>query len=207
MSAGEHGNPLCGSQVAPSADLFLELGKSLRSTALLSNRRRSRRHRTNARSPARRRRGNAMVGFDTTYLNRGFDLSANPSEIYLRVVRPSIQLDASSSGQSVGGLAKPNARIVALSRLRGLIGGNPQSGTSGKPLRAAGLAAVAGAPPNLSLDLPAAPSAPSSPNPLLNPGYGLGDTPAAAAGRFDPPNSSVARLREQDSLVSFRSRT
>jgi hypothetical protein len=126
-------------------------------------------------------RGNAMVGFDTTYLNRGFDLSANPSEIYLRILRPSIQLDASNSGQSVGGLAKPNARIVALSRLRGLVGGNPQSGTSTKPQRAAGLAAVAAA--------PAAPSPPSpspSPNPLLNPGYGLGDTPAAAAGRFDP---------------------
>jgi hypothetical protein len=121
--------------------------------------------------------GNATVGFDTTYLNRGFDPSANPSEIYLRVLRPSIQLDASSNGQSVGGLAKPNARIVALSRSRGLIGGNPQPDAGSKPQRTAGQTALAAA--------PAPPSPPPPPNPLLNPGHGLGDTPSAAAGRFD----------------------
>jgi hypothetical protein len=131
-------------------------------------------------------RGKTTVGFDTTYLNRGFDLSANPSEIYLRVIKPSIQLDASSSGQSVGGLAKPNTRIVALSRSRGLVGGNPQSGTSGKPPRAAGLASILTAP--ATPPPPGPPPAPSpspSSSPLLNPGRGLGDTPAAAAGRFD----------------------
>jgi hypothetical protein len=70
-----------------------------------------------------RGRGDCTVGFDTTYLQKGFDRSTNPSEIYLRVLRPSIYLDASTSGQAVGGIAKPNMRVAALSRLRGLVGG------------------------------------------------------------------------------------
>ena len=68
-------------------------------------------------------RGDCTVSFDTTYLNKGFGAGANPSEIYLRIVRPSIYLDASGSGQAVGGVAKPNTRVAALSRLRGLVGG------------------------------------------------------------------------------------
>ena len=69
--------------------------------------------------------GLVRVGYDPTYVTNGFDRTTNPSELYLRVVGDSIDLDVSGQGNSAGGVAKPNARLAALSRRIGFVGGTP----------------------------------------------------------------------------------
>jgi hypothetical protein len=65
------------------------------------------------------------VGFSRQYVDFGMDKSRNPSEIYLNVLRPAIDLDVSDQGRSSGGLAKPNARLAAVGRVTTMIGGRP----------------------------------------------------------------------------------
>jgi hypothetical protein len=55
------------------------------------------------------------------YIEHGF--AANPAEAFLDVVAPPVYLDLNSNGTSSGGVAKPNSRVIALSRSRGPIGG------------------------------------------------------------------------------------
>ena len=70
-----------------------------------------------------RPQGSIQVGFTPQYVRHGFNTSLNPSEIYLGVLGPDIALDVSNQGAASGGLAKPNALVVALSRKSGIVGG------------------------------------------------------------------------------------
>lgn len=63
------------------------------------------------------------VGFNRTYRDSGFDPANNPGEVYLDVLTTGIYLDASDSGGAVGGVARPNAALAALSRKLGVVGG------------------------------------------------------------------------------------
>jgi hypothetical protein len=63
------------------------------------------------------------VEYNPRYVRSGFDPERNPAEIFLNVLEPRIYLDASSDGQSTGGVAKPNAQLAALSRKIGPVGG------------------------------------------------------------------------------------
>jgi len=65
-----------------------------------------------------------QVSYDKWYVRNGFDSAKNPAEIYLNILSPEIQLDVSREGQKTGGLAKPNSRIVSLSRVTGPVGGS-----------------------------------------------------------------------------------
>ncbi len=110
--------------------------------------------------------GMIKVRFNPTYVESGFDHGRNPSEIYLDVISPEINLNVASDGASSGGVAKPNTRVAAISRANGLIGGRvlaPNGSGAGKHL-----AAPAGPPPGANSEAPAA------------------DFTAALSGRFDP---------------------
>lgn len=63
------------------------------------------------------------VAYDKGYVRNGFDSAKNPAEIYLNLLKPEVHLDVSRDGQKTGGLAKPNSRIVSLSRVTGPVGG------------------------------------------------------------------------------------
>jgi hypothetical protein len=65
-----------------------------------------------------------QVSYDKGYVKNGFDSAKNPAEIYLNILSPEVQLDVSRQGQATGGLAKPNSRIVSLSRVTGPVGGS-----------------------------------------------------------------------------------
>ena len=71
-----------------------------------------------------RANGAVRMGYEPTYVTNAFDAAANPSEIYLRVVddKP-FGLDVSNQADSGGGIATGNARLGALSRLIGFVGG------------------------------------------------------------------------------------
>lgn len=67
--------------------------------------------------------GAMTVAFNELYVRHGFAPDQNPSELFLDVLSPAIQLDLSGSGDAVGGFAKPSTRLVALSRKFGPVGG------------------------------------------------------------------------------------
>jgi hypothetical protein len=66
--------------------------------------------------------GLIRVGFYRGYVRNGFE-PANPSEIFLHVIGPDIELNLTGRGAASGGVAKPSALVAALSRKVGLIGG------------------------------------------------------------------------------------
>jgi hypothetical protein len=76
--------------------------------------------------------GPVEVQMNLGFVKFGFDTGKNPSEIFLDVLNPAVHLDLSSDGSKSGGVAKPNARVVALSRKVGLIGGRPSAPASSK---------------------------------------------------------------------------
>lgn len=67
------------------------------------------------------------VGFSAKFIDFGMDRAHNPSEIYLDVLRPAVDLDVSDQGPSSGGIAKPNARLAAIGRLTTMIGGRAKA--------------------------------------------------------------------------------
>jgi len=73
------------------------------------------------------------VAFSPTYVRKGFDASENKSEIYLSVLGPDITLDVTNSGNSTGGLAKPNTLVSALSRKIGIVGGKKKQVDPAQP--------------------------------------------------------------------------
>jgi hypothetical protein len=78
--------------------------------------------------------GSMTAAFNESYVRHGFAPDQNPSELFLDVLSPAIYLNFAGAGDSVGGLAKPNARLVALSRKFGPVGGKappPPSQKSG----------------------------------------------------------------------------
>ncbi|MGM5000119.1 hypothetical protein AB8A05_15405 [Tardiphaga sp. 538_B7_N1_4] len=78
--------------------------------------------------------GSMTAAFNESYVRHGFAPDQNPSELFLDVLSPAIYLNFAGAGDAVGGLAKPNARLVALSRKFGPVGGKappPPSKTSG----------------------------------------------------------------------------
>lgn len=116
--------------------------------------------------------GGMSVAFNELYVRHAFAREQNPSELFLDVLRPAINLDFSGGGDVVGGLAKPNTRLVALSRKFGPVGGRapPPSG-SGNGLRLRSAAAPASSPSSI---------------PGLDGLPPRGDSAAFSAGRFDP---------------------
>jgi hypothetical protein len=81
-----------------------------------------------------RPQGLISVGFTPDYVRDGFNSSINPAEIYLAVLGPDIALDVSNQGESSGGVAKPNALLVALSRKTGPVGGSRGAPTPAQDL-------------------------------------------------------------------------
>lgn len=79
-----------------------------------------------------RSHGFIETAFNSLYVKHALDTTGNPSEIYLDVIQPSIDLNCSSQGQSIGGVAQPNARLAAISRKTGMIGGRPIAGSGNK---------------------------------------------------------------------------
>lgn len=78
--------------------------------------------------------GSMTAAFNESYVRHGFAPDQNPSELFLDVLSPAIYLNFAGAGDAVGGLAKPNARLVALSRKFGPVGGKappPPSQKSG----------------------------------------------------------------------------
>jgi hypothetical protein len=78
--------------------------------------------------------GSMTAAFNESYVRHGFAPDQNPSELFLDVLSPAIYLNFARVGDAVGGLAKPNARLVALSRKFGPVGGRapgPPAKTSG----------------------------------------------------------------------------
>lgn len=74
--------------------------------------------------------GSMTAAFNESYVRYGFAPDQNPSELFLDVLSPAIYLNFAGAGDSVGGLAKPNARLVALSRKFGPVGGKAPRPTS-----------------------------------------------------------------------------
>jgi len=79
-----------------------------------------------------RAQGPVTVAYDEDYVRHGFDSSKNPSEIFLRVVGPVIGLDVGAQGKATGGVAKPSAKLAALSRSVGFVGGRELPSPSGQ---------------------------------------------------------------------------
>lgn len=116
-----------------------------------------------------RPQGLIEVGFARRYIVHAMEAAANPSTIYLDVLEPAVDLDVSGQGDASGGVAKPNARLAAISRSLGMVGGRPlkpgsQAKSSAMQVRRAPVAASAG---------------------VTSPSIGF-DTSAAQAGNFDP---------------------
>lgn len=65
------------------------------------------------------------VGYAKRYVVHAMEATANPSTIYLDVFAPAVDLDVSGQGDASGGVAKPNARLAAISRSLGMVGGRP----------------------------------------------------------------------------------
>lgn len=116
--------------------------------------------------------GGMTVAFNELFVRHAFAPDQNPSELFLDVLSPAIQLDFSGGGDVVGGFAKPSTRVVALSRKFGPVGGRgPQPKGGAKYARSA--AVVMGEPQ----------SAPIGGLDGLPP---TGDFKALSEGRFDP---------------------
>ncbi|MER8679507.1 hypothetical protein [Mesorhizobium sp. M1405] len=116
--------------------------------------------------------GGMTVAFNELFVRHAFAPDQNPSELFLDVLSPAIQLDFSGGGDVVGGFAKPSTRVVALSRKFGPVGGRgPQPGSGTKRSRVTAL--VTGEPQ----------SAPIGGLDGLPP---TGDFKALSEGRFDP---------------------
>lgn len=84
-----------------------------------------------------RPQGLIEVGYANRYVVHAFETAANPSAIYLDVLAPDVDLDVSGQGDASGGVAKPNARLAAISRSLGMIGGRmlpPTAATASKAL-------------------------------------------------------------------------
>ncbi|HYJ82573.1 MAG TPA: hypothetical protein VEW26_07015, partial [Allosphingosinicella sp.] len=109
------------------------------------------------------------VEYDRSYVEHEFDPAHNPSELYLRVVEPAIDLDVSGQGATSGGVVKPNAMLAALSRKIGFVGGRQTGPGQGGAAPLAGRAA--GSRVDFKLD-------------------------AAGAGRFDPTEFFGGALTE-----------
>lgn len=86
-----------------------------------------------------RPQGLIEVGFANRYVVHAMEPAANPAAIYLDVLAPIVDLDVSGQGDASGGVAKPNARLAAISRSQGMIGGRsvpqPDSQTKAAPGR------------------------------------------------------------------------
>lgn len=128
-----------------------------------------------------RPQGLLEVGFSERYVRHGMDAAGNPSEIYLDVLRPAIDLDLTGQGESAGGVAKPNARLAAISRVSGFVGGRPRSNQVIAAAAAAAGAAASAAPAATLNGRPAARAIPAG-VPALALTY---DTTSAQSGRFD----------------------
>lgn len=133
-----------------------------------------------------RPQGLIEVGFSERYVRHALDRAGNPAEIYLDVIRPAVDLDVSGQGEATGGIAKPNARLAAISRIVGLVGGRPRpaaepSRTGAVPSQVA-TPAVHAVASNLPTPMRARGGVPAGiPSDALT-----FDTSAAQAGRFDP---------------------
>jgi hypothetical protein len=114
--------------------------------------------------------GGMTVAFNELFVRHAFAADQNPSELFLDVLSPAIQLDFSGGGDAVGGFAKPSTRVVALSRKFGPVGGR---GPLPSPNGSRGALRVAGEPQ----------PAPIGGLENLPP---IGDFKAFAEGRFDP---------------------
>ncbi|HTQ37558.1 MAG TPA: hypothetical protein VMJ32_00930 [Pirellulales bacterium] len=115
------------------------------------------------------------TGFNQTYLENELDATKNPSEIFLDVYSPPIDLNLTGQGQSAGGVAQPNARLAAVSRKKGMVGGRPKAQSN----KTAGNGSVA-AMKSRNRALAATNGAPSANDRRLC------DFGAAESGRFDP---------------------
>ncbi|MBV8211927.1 MAG: hypothetical protein JOZ08_01730 [Verrucomicrobia bacterium] len=71
--------------------------------------------------------GLITVGFNPTYVAQGFGPPNNPSDIYLNLLCPDIELNVTGQSTATGGFAQPNALAVALSRRIGIVGGRRKS--------------------------------------------------------------------------------
>jgi hypothetical protein len=69
-----------------------------------------------------RQHGEIRLRPNAVYIAHGFEPARNPRELFLDILDP-LYLDLSSDGTSSGGLAKPNSRLVGLSRSTGPVGG------------------------------------------------------------------------------------
>jgi hypothetical protein len=116
-----------------------------------------------------RDQGLIETSFNQRYLQNALDPSGNPSEIFLDVVDPPIDLNLTGQGQSAGGVAQPSARLAAISRKTGMVGGRPRHDTEGNSKRKR-ITVV-------SKSLERIPG---------DPKHRLCDFDAAEAGRFDP---------------------
>jgi len=83
--------------------------------------------------------GLIQAAFNQQYIEHGFGTAENKSDLYLNVLGPDIVLDVTGQGGATGGLAKPNALVVAISRKIGLVGGRPLKNAAPNSLRAADL--------------------------------------------------------------------
>jgi hypothetical protein len=79
--------------------------------------------------------GSMTAAFNELYVRHAFAPEQNPSELFLDVLHPAIYLNFAGAGDAVGGLAKPNARLVALSRKFGPVGGRAPPPASSVPSR------------------------------------------------------------------------
>lgn len=113
-----------------------------------------------------RPQGLIEVGYSNRYVVHAMEAAANPAEIYLDVLQPAIDLNVSEHGDEAGGVAKPNARLAAISRANGMIGGRGRSSpvTGARSLRAVTKSALPAGVPDADLKY---------------------DTSAALAGRFN----------------------
>lgn len=103
-----------------------------------------------------RAHGLVEVGYDEVYVRHGFDKVRNPSELYLRVQTPGIDLDLSGQGATSGGVVKPNSRLAGLSRSSGLVGGRAARSTAQPVTALASASSVSAGVPAPIYDLSAA---------------------------------------------------
>jgi len=79
--------------------------------------------------------GVAEVAYNAVYKAVGFDSVQNRAEIYLQVYGPNVDLDPAANGLkgSAGTVANPSARLAALSRRLGPVGGTGDAGVAPAP--------------------------------------------------------------------------
>lgn len=85
-----------------------------------------------------RPQGLIEVGFANRYVVHALEPAANPAAIYLDVLTRDVDLDVSGQGDASGGVAKPNARLAAISRSQGMIGGRSVPRSASQNTAAAG---------------------------------------------------------------------